>query len=212
MENETLRVIAVIIISYLIGSIPTAYIIGKMRGVNIFEVGSGNMGATNVQRALGPAWGVLVLSLDALKGAVAILLAIQLLPENLPAAGTIAGIVAVVGHNWSLFASLITGTIRGGKGAAIAFGTMLMIVPAQVIIGIWVVGIGVVARTRYVSLAVLTMTAIACSWMLVLVLQNVVRVEYSIYSLVVAALIFYRHRENIRRLLAGSERRLGERA
>lgn len=207
-----LAIIGIVVFSYLLGSIPTAYVIARFKGVNIFEVGSGNMGATNVIRALGFWWGILVWLFDSLKGVIAIILANLILPENHAAATAIAATVAVVGHNWSLFAALVTGTLRGGKGAAIWFGTMLVMAPIQVIVGMCVLGGFVIALTRYVSLAVLAMFGLSTLWMLVLIGQHQRPGEYVIYSLLVTAMMLFRFRENIQRLLTGTERRLGERA
>lgn len=208
----SIQVISVVVISYLLGSIPTAYVIAHQKGVNIFEVGSGNMGATNVIRALGFWWGILVWFFDSLKGIIAILLSNLIMKDNPAAATAISATVAVVGHNWSLFAALVTGTLRGGKGAAIWFGTMLMMAPIQVIVGMSVLGGFVIALTRYVSLAVLTMFGLSTLWMLVLIGQRQLPVEYVYYALLVTAMMLYRFRENIQRLIAGKERRLGERA
>lgn len=210
LDNPTIQVILVVITSYLLGSIPTAYLVGKRRGINIFEVGSGNMGATNVIRSMGMVWGLFVWLCDSLKGVAAILLANALWPENRAAATAISATVAVIGHNWSLFATLLTGTLRGGKGAAIWFGTMFMIAPIQVLVGMWVLGGLVIALTRYVSLAVLSMFGISTLWLIVLIGQRELPVEYTFYSLVVTLLILLRFRENIQRLLSGTERRLGD--
>ena len=209
-SDDTLRVLLVIMFSYLLGSIPTAYLVAKAKGINIFEVGSGNMGATNVMRALGFGWGLFVWFCDSLKGIVAILLATLLLPDNPGTATAIAATVAVIGHNWSLFALLFTGTLRGGKGAAIWFGTMLVMAPFQVIAGMCLLGGLIIAGTRYVSLAVLGMFALSTLWVIVLIGQHEMHIEYMFYFLTVTAMILYRFRENIQRLLAGTERRLGE--
>jgi glycerol-3-phosphate acyltransferase PlsY len=209
-NDDTIRVLLVIMFSYLLGSIPTAYLVAKAKGINIFEVGSGNMGATNVMRALGFGWGIFVWFCDSLKGIVAILLGTLLLPDNPGTATAIAATVAVIGHNWSLFALLFTGTLRGGKGAAIWFGTMLVMAPFQVIAGMCLLGGLIIAATRYVSLAVLGMFALSTLWVIVLISQRELRMEYIFYFLTVTAMILYRFRENIQRLLAGTERRIGE--
>ncbi|MEM6283868.1 MAG: glycerol-3-phosphate acyltransferase, partial [Chloroflexota bacterium] len=111
------------VLAYLMGAIPFAYIVARMRSVNIFEVGSGNMGTTNVIRAVGPVLGISVLVLDMLKGIGAIFLARALLPTAPNSATAIAAIFVILGHNWSIFAYMVTGRLRGGKGAATAFGT-----------------------------------------------------------------------------------------
>jgi acyl phosphate:glycerol-3-phosphate acyltransferase len=213
MNPEVGRVLLIVILSYLLGSIPTGYFIGRFRHVNIFEIGSGNMGATNIIRATGGiGWGALVWFFDSSKGIVAMLIAARLMPENTLTAMVLAAIVAIIGHNWSLFASLITGTIRGGKGAATAFGTLLLIVPFQVIAVMLLLCGFIIALTRYVSLGVLAMFALSAGWVFFMVSQHLVPLDYLFYTLATSALILLRFRENIQRLLAGTERRFGERA
>ncbi|NWG15688.1 MAG: glycerol-3-phosphate acyltransferase [Chloroflexi bacterium] len=209
--EEILKIVLIVVLSYLLGSMPTAYLIALHKGVNIFEVGSGNMGATNVLRAMGFWWGITVWAFDSLKGIAAIILSNLIVPDHTAAVTVISATVAVVGHNWSLFATLITGTLRGGKGAAIWFGTMLVMAPIQVVVGMSVLGGFVIALTRYVSLAVLAMFGLSTLWMLVLIGQRQLPTEYTVYALLVTVMMLYRFRENIQRLLAGTERRLGER-
>ncbi len=213
MNGELARLILVVAVSYLLGSIPTAYFVGRLRHVNIFEVGSGNMGATNVIRATGGiGWGILVWFFDSCKGILAMLIATKIMTDN-PAAGmTIAAVVSIVGHNWSLFATLLTGTLRGGKGAATTFGTLLLIMPFHVIAAMLVLCGFIIALTRYVSLGVLLMFALGVTWLLVLVSQHIIPYEYTFYALAVSGLILLRFRENIQHLLDGTERRFGERA
>lgn len=209
--SEPLRLVMIIIISYLLGSIPTAYLVAKRKGLNIFEIGSGNMGATNVIRAIGFWSGMFVWFCDSLKGMFAIVVARALWPEHTSTATVIAASIAVIGHNWSLFATYLTGTLRGGKGAAIWFGTMIVMAPFQVFVGMMLLGGFIIALTRYVSLAVLGMCALSTLWIIILISQNQWPFEYVFYFLIVTALILFRFRENIQRLLAGTERRLGER-
>lgn len=211
--NETIRWICIIVVSYLLGSIPTAYLVAKRKGLNIFEVGSGNMGATNVGRSVGFGWGLLVWFFDSLKGVIAVLIATQfIMPEHAASAATVSATVAVIGHNWSLFATLLTGTLRGGKGAAIWFGTLIVMAPFQVILGMLFLGGCIIALTRYVSLAVLGMCALSTLWVIILISQREMPMEYIVYFFIVAVLILFRFRENIQRILAGTERRLGETA
>ncbi|MCL4254514.1 MAG: glycerol-3-phosphate 1-O-acyltransferase PlsY [Anaerolineae bacterium] len=211
MAEFNFEILLVVIVSYLMGSIPTAYLVGKLNNIDIFAVGSGNMGATNVSRALGVKWGVLVLAVDALKGILAIVISKILAPDLGMIAITLAAIVVIIGHNWSLFATLLTGTLRGGKGAATAFGTLLMIAPYYVIIGTVFIGGFILARTRYVSLAVLTMVAIAVIWLTILALQHTVDSMVIFYCWALSILIIVRFRENIQRLAEGKERRFGDR-
>lgn len=205
-----LDVVVVVVISYLLGSIPTAYLIASRRKVNIFTIGSGNMGATNVARALGMRWGALVWLLDSAKGALAVFIANIIISDNKPAATTIAALVSIIGHNWSLFATIITGKLRGGKGAATAFGTLLMIAPLQTLVIGFALASAIVALTRYMSLGVLVMFTLTLTSITVLTLQRQLPVEFIYYAFSVAGLIFLRFRENIQRLLSGTERRLGD--
>ncbi len=204
-------VVLISMMSYVIGSFPTAYLIGRAKGIDIFKVGSGNMGATNVIRALGFRYGALVWAVDAAKGVLAILLARQLAPDYQTTASVLAAVAAVAGHNWSLLATILTGSIRGGKGAATAMGTFLFLAPSLLVALVFSVGMLIVLLTRYVSLGVLSGVAIAGVALVVLVFGGWIEPVYSLY-LLVAWMVFVRHRSNIMRLLAGTERRLGERA
>jgi acyl phosphate:glycerol-3-phosphate acyltransferase len=211
--NDSNQVILLIIIlSYLLGSFPTAFLVARLNRVDIFSIGSGNMGATNALRALGFRWGIFVMLVDILKGAVAIYLSRQIIPDSKAAATTVSAITVIIGHNWSLFATILTGTLRGGKGAATTFGTMLMVAPFQVIIGMAVIAAVIVARTRYVSLGVLSAFGLGTVWTGVLVLQEEAESYILLYTLLVLLLLLVRFKGNIQRLLAGTERRLGERA
>jgi glycerol-3-phosphate acyltransferase PlsY len=207
-------VLLIIVISYLMGAIPVAYIVARLNSVNIFEVGSGNMGTTNVIRAVGPRMGVLVLALDMFKGMAAIWLARWLLRDTPDVGTVVAAIAVIVGHNWSVFARIVTGRLRGGKGAATALGTFLVIAPWYLTVLIVVVGGAVLARTRYMSLAVLVMLGIASPSLIVLSFMPDLPLTptHLIYTLTLTSLILYRFRENIKRLAAGNERRVGERA
>lgn len=205
------NILLVIFVSYLLGSIPSAYVIAKINRVDIFKVGSGNMGATNVSRAISIPAGVLVWFFDSCKGICAILIGRTLITSE-PALGvTLAAIFAIVGHNWSLFVWLLIGTIRGGKGAATAFGTLLMLAPTPVIAVSFALCSATVLLTRYVSLGVLVLFGLALPWVLVLVAEGKLPQPYTIYSVLTAVLILYRFRENIHKLSNGTERRLGER-
>lgn len=204
------QIVFIIVLGYIIGSFPTAYLVARAKGVDIFKVGSGNMGANNVARACGLRYGALVWAADGGKGILAILLARWLMPDHQAAAGTLAAVTVVAGHNWSLLATLITGSIRGGKGAATASGTFLLLAPTLLVALVVAVGAVIVLLTRYVSLAVLTSVAVAGIAFLILVLVGVLEPVYVVY-LLVTWMVFVRHRSNIINLLAGKERRLGDR-
>lgn len=208
------RVVLALLFSYMIGAFPTAYVLGRLKGVNIFSIGSGNMGATNVARTFGLGWGVAVWFWDSTKGILAILLARVFLPEeDIWFASVFAGVMAIIGHNWSIWATLLTGSVRGGKGAATALGTLLMVAPTPAIVAIpFVACLAAVLLTRYVSLGVLVLFGTSMPWMYVFSATHpdTVPVWPQFYALLVLALILYRFRDNIHRLLTGTERRLGE--
>lgn len=217
--DNALQVIFCIVASYLIGSFPTAYFVGKARNVNIFEVGSGNMGGTNVARAVGKGWAIFTGLVDVSKGVFAVWLARDIiLAEQIGVATSISATSVVVGHNWSLFATVLTASIkegklrlivRGGKGAATAFGAMMMIQPVQSLVAA-AIGIVIISRTRYVSLGVLTGFAVAIFWLILLVGTEFQKPILLLYAVALTVMLLLRHRGNVQRLLAGTERRLGE--
>lgn len=208
----------IIILSYLIGSIPTSIIISKAtKGIDIREHGSGNAGGTNVMRVLGWKHGLLVILLDALKGVLAVIVVARLHYGSIPFENAtpfddftlvqiIAGISAVIGHIWTVFAGF-----KGGKGIATALGMLLMIVTVDILIAIGVF-ILVVTLSRYVSLGSLA-GAIAVPLTLI-VRENVFNADIQNYSTVLPFLIFvsllviFTHRKNVIRLLNGSESKI----
>jgi glycerol-3-phosphate acyltransferase PlsY len=215
--DNVVQFMLIIVLSYLIGSFPTAYVIAKTRNVDIFKVGSGNMGGTNVARAVGLPLGLLTVGLDIFKGVLAVLLSRLLLPDYTISATIVAGTGVVLGHNWSLIASILFSltnkssfSLRGGKGAAAAFGTLLTFAPVQTIIGMVSLGLVLVIWKRYVSLGVLSAFAVAIVWIVVLANNGTLSPEYSPYVVLMGLLLVLRFRENIERLLNGTERRLGE--
>src|SRR5579864_5231183 len=124
--------LAAVVSGYLIGSFPTAYLIGRLNGINIFKSGSGNMGANNTYHALGAAWAAIVWIIDAGKGALAVLLArylARLVAVDEATVTTFSALAVVAGHNWSIWVTLLTGELRGGKGASTAGGTWLVMAP-----------------------------------------------------------------------------------
>lgn len=191
-----------LLLAYLIGSIPTAYLVGRAHGVDLRTVGSGNLGATNVVRTLGWPWGLLVYAVDLAKGLGPVLW----LPGVAAVApgwpwGVAFGVLAIVGHVRPVF---LLGK-GGGKGVATASGVFMGLAPVAAL-GAMAAFIVTVAVTRYVSLGSLVGAAV-----LPLVLWWV---EQGVTPLVgvgafVAAFVFWTHRDNIRRLRQGTERRIG---
>jgi len=197
-----------IALSYLLGSIPTSAIAGRIKGVDLRRHGSGNLGATNALRVLGPGVGVPVLAIDVGKGLLAVLLigrlgaASALGPSG---AALAAGLAAVAGHIWPVFAGF-----RGGKGVATACGVFLAMSPlaALAAIALWGVVVGI---TRYVSLGSI-LAAAFLPWAVVLEARLAGRplpVPLVVVAAVVAAALVARHRSNIRRLITGTENRFG---
>lgn len=208
----------IVILSYLAGSIPTSIIVTKAaKGIDIRQHGSGNAGGTNVMRVLGWKHGLLVILFDVLKGAFAVVVIARLHYGPLPFVNVspfddftlvqiIAGIAAVIGHVWTIFAGF-----KGGKGIATALGMLLMLVTIDMLIAIGVFLV-VVSISRYVSLGSL-MGAISIPISLVL-RENVFQEHISGYAtllpfiIFVTVLVIYTHRKNVVRLLNGTENKL----
>jgi glycerol-3-phosphate acyltransferase PlsY len=196
--NWTVGVI--LVLAYLFGSIPAGAWIARTYGVNIQKVGSGNTGATNILRTLG--WGpALVVALfDVLKGGIAVLIARLFGVEGL-LLGMVA-LAAVLGHNYSVFL-----LFRGGKGVSTSLGTTLFLDPT-VGLGTLVIGLAVIALTRFVSAG--SMIGGLTAFVMALLLAR--PAWEALTFLFMGALIFWTHRENIKRLQAGNERKFGEKA
>jgi glycerol-3-phosphate acyltransferase PlsY len=203
-----LAYILVGVLAYLLGSIPTGFLLGKARGLDMRRVGSGNIGATNVFRALGKWAGAFVLLADAFKGWVAVALVSNGIAHWLaPGADAphrqwlalCAGICAILGHNYTCWLSF-----KGGKGIATSAGVMLGLAPWALLaaLGAWILVFGL---SRYVSLASI------CA---AVVLPIAVRLTGGSATMFVvtgalAALAIFKHKANIRRLINGTENRLG---
>ncbi|RDV84004.1 glycerol-3-phosphate 1-O-acyltransferase PlsY [Ammonifex thiophilus] len=190
-----LKLLGFALLAYLIGSFPTGYLLARLKGVNIFERGSGNIGATNVWRTLGPFYGTLAFIGDAGKGALAAYLGMCLGPT----AAVLTGAAALVGHAFSVFLRF-----RGGKMVATALGVFLLLAP-KATLGALAVWIFVFALGRYVSLA----SIIAAGSLPILASAFRYPRSICIFSLLTAVVVILRHRDNIRRLLEGREHRFG---
>jgi len=205
--------LAAAVLGYFLGAIPFGYLVARARGVNIFEVGSKSPGATNVRRTLGPAAGNFVFALDVLKGALAACWALHAhssVTLNAAALGSVAiagtswyplgvaGLVgALLGHSFSCFTKF-----RGGKGVATGAGGVLVLVPVAGALGALLWGATFYA-TRYVSLA-----SMLAALSLPLTTWALGRPGWLVgVTTAIALFVIYRHRENCRRLLAGTENR-----
>ncbi len=195
MENNVLQSILLIAGAYLLGSIPTGLLLAKAAGVDIRTTGSGNIGATNVYRSLGRNIGVLTLVGDSLKGLIPVLVARQLgMGDSLIAA---IGCAAFLGHVYTIFLRF-----KGGKGVATALGVFLGVSPLSIGIAL-IIFIAVVAAFRYISLG--SITAAAAMPFTVTLLDP--RPPIIAMTTLIALLVIWKHRENIRRLREGTESR-----
>jgi len=220
------KFVIVVIIGYLLGSIPFGVLIGRRAaGVDIRQYGSGRMGTTNVLRTAGKKAAVLAACLDILKGALAVVFAGLIVGESyllvgdyalgLLSAQVLAGLAAIVGHIWPVFLKF-----KGGRGVAPFFGGLiaLCLVAAAfgdvVLISVPAFGgavlISVVALTRYASLGSISGAVGACAVLVLLTIVNSFPIEYLVYALIGTVLIIVMHRDNIARLISGEERKLGE--
>jgi len=208
----------IVILSYLVGSIPTSIIVSKaVGGIDIRQHGSGNAGGTNVIRVLGWKYGLLVIILDALKGALAVVLIARLHVGALPFENVspfddftliqiIAGLSVVIGHIWTIFAGF-----KGGKGIATALGMLLMLITIDMLIAVGIFII-VVSISRYVSLGSI-ISAISVPSTL-FIRENFFHVNIPGYEtlfpflIALTLLVIFTHRKNLIRLVNGSENKI----
>ncbi|MDR0649473.1 MAG: glycerol-3-phosphate 1-O-acyltransferase PlsY [Synergistaceae bacterium] len=193
--------LAWLLLGYLMGSCPTGFILVKlMRGEDIRNFGSGNIGATNVGRVLGKRWAVLTAVIDMLKGGVAVLMA-MLAGQGSPALLSMIGIAGVLGHDYPVWLKF-----KGGKGVATTFGVFAFYDfwnPLPVIIGglLWV---AIREATRIVSLASMVSLLAAALLMPLFMMDR----AYYLSGLFLAALTIWRHRDNIKRVISGTENKV----
>ena len=193
--------VLVLVAAYLIGTLPTGYVLTRfLAGVDLRSVGSGGTGATNAQRALGTKWGIIVAIVDVLKGVAAIVLARVAGVDDAWVAASGAAVIA--GHCWPVWLRF-----RGGKGVATGAGAALALSLWSVaLIPVMVIPI---ALTRYVSLGSVLAALATPVMMAIRAAADVVPWSYVGFGVVAAAIIVFRHRANIDRLIHGTERKLG---
>lgn len=196
-----IQLLATLILAYIIGSIPTGYIIVKAKtGQDIRTIGSGSTGATNVKRVLGKNWFFIVMALDAIKGALPVILAKLFVTAgvSLGLAPVIAAVAVIIGHSKSCFLGF-----KGGKSVASGVGTILALnwMVGLIIAVVW----GIITYvTKYVSVG--SMIALFISPFLMYFLGA--PIAYVAYCALGAVYIIYLHRENIKRLIAGNENKV----
>jgi acyl phosphate:glycerol-3-phosphate acyltransferase len=198
--------LAVAVGAYLIGSLPSGYIVGRINGVDLRKVGSGNIGATNALRVLGKKWGYLVFAADILKGALSVALADifsrQIAPDHVTMAKILAAIFVVLGHNFPVWLGF-----KGGKGIATSAGIMIAMFPIWVFLCALVIWVSSFQLTRYVSVAsILAAISLSVSTLVLALLGKcdwlLVAVAFAMTTLAV-----WRHKSNIERLIAGTEKK-----
>lgn len=189
-------------IGYSVGSIPTGLIAGRIaRGIDIREFGSGKTGFTNVLRTVGTRWAAASLVGDLAKGVLPVVIARIISDE--PYVMTAAGVAAAVGHDFPVFAGF-----SGGRGVATSYGAALAMspIPAAALLP---VAVGVLATTRIMSIMTVGLAPVLAIVFVILAATGYHPWAYAIYTIIAAAIIVVLHRENIERLLAGTEPRLG---
>jgi glycerol-3-phosphate acyltransferase PlsY len=200
----------IFILSYVIGSIPSGYLVARSKGIDIRQHGSSNIGAANVARVIGKGWGYLVGFCDFLKGFLAVKLGSLIAAHFLLSSvlgSVIAAIACILGHNYTIWLGF-----KGGKGIATSGGAVLALLPPLVFVSVGVVWIAVFIIGRYTSLA----SIIAAMVLPIAVLLTVAETGTDFwlllgFSVLMAALAIWRHRSNIVRLLNGTENRFGKR-
>jgi len=203
-----LTLTGVLLGSYLLGSIPFGYVAGKIRGIDIRKIGSGNIGATNVVRVLGKRYGYSVFFLDFLKGFGAVKISMSIATDARPEwaspeiFGIFAAIASVIGHSFPVWLKF-----RGGKGVATSAGALFGLIPLAALIGV-VIWVLIFWFTRYVSVASVVAAATLPLVILIMTRLNQIHGNSLFYSsLGLAAVVMWRHRSNFSRLMHGSEPR-----
>jgi len=211
------KFVGVVILGYLLGSIPFGVLISKRSArVDVTQYGSGKIGATNVLRTAGKKAAAAVVTLDVLKGVLAVVFAGLIVGKSYLVVGgfglgaliaqCLAALAAIAGHNWSVFLKF-----RGGRGVATFFGGLMALCPPAALFGgeILIIGTGL---TKFASLGSIAGAVGAYYILMPLTIMNGFPIEYLVYTLIGTILIIVMHRDNIARLISGKERKLGDKA
>ena len=209
--------VAVVIIGYLLGSIPFGVLISRHRAkVDVRQYGSGKTGATNVLRTVGGKAAAAVFALDLSKGVLAVVFAGLIVDKSYLVVGNfglgvlvaqvLAALAAVAGHIWPVFLKF-----KGGRGVATFFGGLIAMCPVAALFGgeVFVIGAGL---TRYVSLGSIAGAVGTYAVLAPLTIMHGFPIEYLVYTLIGVIVVFVMHRDNIARLISGKERKLGEKS
>ena len=211
------KFVGVVILGYLLGSIPFGVLIGKRSAkVDVRQYGSGKTGTTNVLRTAGRKAAAAVVALDLLKGVLAVVFAGLIVSKSYLVVGNfglgvlvaqcLAALAAIAGHNWSVFLKF-----RGGRGVATFFGGLMALCPPAALFGgeIFIIGTGL---TKFASLGSIAGVVGAYAILVPLTIMDGFPIEYLAYTLIGTILIIVMHRDNITRLISGKERKLGDKA
>ena len=211
MNHPALSYLIPALVGYLLGSCPNGLIVSRARGIDIRKHGSGNIGATNVLRVLGKKLGYLVFALDAAKGLVAVRLAYLIAHAIQPdlvhpeLIGIGAGVACILGHTFPVWLGF-----RGGKGVATSAGVLLGLMPLAVV-SVFVIWLLLYQTTRYVSVASLgAAVSLPIFVLLYLHFKMLTGAGLLPFSILIAAVVIWRHRSNMQRLVQGKEQRFGQ--
>ncbi|MEM7145689.1 MAG: glycerol-3-phosphate 1-O-acyltransferase PlsY [Verrucomicrobiota bacterium] len=192
----------VILAAYVVGATPFGFLAGKLRGIDIRQHGSGNIGATNVLRTLGKPLGIAVFILDFVKGLAPAFVALQLFPEPGSLIPIVAALATILGHNYTFWLGF-----KGGKGIATSAGALLALMPLPILAAL-VVWILVFSTSKYVSLAsMLAALAVPVSLAILQFTRGPQNIPLLVFASLIACLAIYRHKSNIKKLLSGTENR-----
>lgn len=211
------KLIYIVIIGYLLGSIPFGVLVSRMQSkVNILQQGSGKIGATNVLRTSGGKAAAIVLLGDLLKGSLSVVLAGLIFGNDLLVVGNIgigtlvaqvvAALAAIAGHNWSIFLKF-----KGGRGVTTFFGGLVALCPPAALIGgeVFFISAGI---TKYASMA--SIIGVVTAYVILIPMTVIYKfpLEYLVYTLIGCLVIIIMHKDNINRLVSGTERKIGQKA
>ena len=196
--------IIALLAAYILGSVPTSYIMGKLiKGIDIRDFGSGNVGATNALRILGTKVGVFTLVIDIGKGFLAVNIARMIIPEPTDLILILTGLFAILGHIFTIFLKF-----KGGKGVATSAGVFIALIPIPVALAFFVF-VFTVWLSKFVSLgSILAALTLFISELIMNIWISFVELEFLIFTFIIALFIIIRHKANIKRLINGNENKI----
>ena len=199
-----MNIIITLFAAYILGSIPTSYIMGKLiKGIDIRDFGSGNVGATNALRILGTKVGIFTLIIDIGKGFLAVNFARFIIPEPTDLIIILTGLFAIIGHIFTIFLKF-----KGGKGVATSAGVFIALVPIPIALALFIFVLTVWV-SRFVSLgSILAALTLFVSELVINIRNSFAELEILIFTFIIALFIIVRHKANIQRLIKGNENKI----